>query len=205
MGGTCKIPLTKGAFALVDEEDFELVSQYKWHLNDMGYAVWRGIIDGKKKTIRMHRLIKNTPDELVTDHINHDRLDNRKSNLRICTQKENAKNRGSKGYCWTSEKQKYLVRHKNKFYCYTDTLEEAIKQSKLAKSGVPKVSRIHRRRNYLPTGVFYMQPMAQKGKPPYYIRPQINGKRYFKGYFRTVADAREAYELTMAATGGMTS
>jgi len=199
------IPLTKGAVAIVDEEDYEIVSQYKWHLSSTGYAVWRGNIDGNKKTVRMHRLITSAPDGLIVDHLNRNPLDNRKSNLRVCTQKENAKNRKSKGYCWVGEKQKYVVRYNKQFYCYANTEEEAIRQITLAKSGVPKQERIHRRRKYLPSGVYYMQPMAEKGQKPYYIRPQIDGKRHFMGYFSTVAEAKEAHELTIAAAGGMTS
>ena len=82
---------------LIDEEDYQLVSRFKWHKGDTGYAVWRGIKDGKKQTIRMHRLITNCPKGKIIDHINHDKLDNRKSNLRICTQSENMRNKREQG------------------------------------------------------------------------------------------------------------
>jgi hypothetical protein len=199
------IPLTKGAVAIVDEEDYDEVSKYKWYLSDTGYALRTVYANGTTKHLRMHRVLIDAPSGKVVDHLNRNPLDNRKSNLRICTPSDNAKNRITKGYTWSNDKKKYLVRHGNKFYCYADTIEEAIRQSKLAKSGVPKTNRIHRRRQYIPKGVYYMQPNAQKGLAPYYIRPQINGKRHFNGYFSTVAEAKEAYELTMAATGGMTS
>jgi len=92
VSGTREVPLSGGAFALIDDDDMALVSQYKWHVNDGGYAVWRGIREGRRVTVRMHRLINTTPDGFVTDHINRDRLDNRKSNLRTVTQAENMRN-----------------------------------------------------------------------------------------------------------------
>lgn len=91
-GIMAKIPLFGklglGKYALVDDEDVERVAGTKWHVSDSGYAVNRY----KGKTLRMHRLINETPDGLVTDHINHNRLDNRKKNLRAVTQKENVRN-----------------------------------------------------------------------------------------------------------------
>lgn len=48
-------------------------------------------------------------------------------------------------------------------------------------------------RKYLPRGVLFMQPQAQKGYKAYYIRPVVNGKRVFKGYFSSVQEAKEAY------------
>lgn len=86
-----------GGIVKVDDDDAELVSRYKWHVNDVGYAVWRGIENGVKKTVRMHRLIAKTPKGKITDHINHDTLDNRKSNLRVCTQSENLRNKTDQG------------------------------------------------------------------------------------------------------------
>ena len=89
-----EIPLTKGAMAIVDDADYDrLAAMGTWHLSDMGYAVRRGLINGKKRTIRMHRVVNVTPAGLFTDHINRNRLDNRKSNLRSCTQYENMQNR----------------------------------------------------------------------------------------------------------------
>lgn len=87
--GTKAVPLTKGKYAIVDKDDYERVMEYNWYCN-VGYA-WGTV---NKKTIGMHRFITGLPisDKRVVDHINHDRLDNRKSNLRICTQGENQAN-----------------------------------------------------------------------------------------------------------------
>lgn len=88
-----QIPLTKGLFALVDDIDFEWLNQWKWYFDPDGYAlrtIWK--IDHYER-IRMHRLIMNTPKGMETDHINLNRLDNRKCNLRICTRAQNAANR----------------------------------------------------------------------------------------------------------------
>lgn len=83
-----EIKLTKGKIAIVDDEDFEMISMFKWQVNGCGYAVSNK--NGVK--ISMHRLIAKTPEGMLTDHINGDRLDNRRCNLRICTNKENARN-----------------------------------------------------------------------------------------------------------------
>lgn len=93
-----KILLTQEKFALVDEEDFEYLNQWKWHFCKSGYAVRNCWPEGKSgvcKTIRMHRVIMNTPRHLQVDHINGNRLDNRKINLRNCTQAQNAMNKGA--------------------------------------------------------------------------------------------------------------
>lgn len=87
-----KIKLTQGKYALVDDDDFEELNKYKWCYIGCGYAV-RSV--GKRlhqKTVYMHRVIMNTPKGYETDHINHDRLDNRKCNLKVCTPCENQRN-----------------------------------------------------------------------------------------------------------------
>lgn len=97
----------------IDKEDYEKVKDYCWHSAN-GYAV--APIRGKKnKTIRMQRLIMNCGDKednLVVDHINHDTRDNRKVNLRIATDSENAwnsvKSHGS-GIKYNSSLQKWNV------------------------------------------------------------------------------------------------
>lgn len=87
-----EIPLTKGKVAIVDDEDYVRLAKYKWHLFSRGYAA-RGIWEnGKVKAIYMHREILNVESGFVTDHINGDRLDNRKENLRICSRAENNRN-----------------------------------------------------------------------------------------------------------------
>lgn len=84
-------------FAKVDDEDFERVSAIKWHLTN-GYAVHTQYVryDGKKeiqRPIYMHRFIMGTPDGMDTDHVNSNKLDNRKQNLRVCTRGQNICNR----------------------------------------------------------------------------------------------------------------
>lgn len=93
------IELTKGKKTLVDDEDYEFINQHKWHLSSHGYAVRTTktpSVAGKRhgKMIGMHRVILNTPSDMVVDHINGNKLDNRKSNLRNCTQAQNCQNQG---------------------------------------------------------------------------------------------------------------
>jgi hypothetical protein len=87
------VKLTKGEFAIVDNEDFDNINQYKWYFCK-GYAVRD--IGGRKnrKTIYMHRLINGTPEKMETDHINRNKLDNRKCNLRSVDKMLNSINRG---------------------------------------------------------------------------------------------------------------
>lgn len=80
------IPLSKGMLAKVDNEDFEELSKHNWNTTHYGYSFNR--ILGL-----MHRYIMKTPEGMDTDHINHDKLDNRKSNLRICNRTKNNANR----------------------------------------------------------------------------------------------------------------
>jgi len=85
-----KVKLTKGKCALVDDEDFEYLNQFKWHVNKSGerYYAARTL-----KKIKMHRIVMNTPIDMETDHINHNTLDNQKHNLRNVTKFENQRNR----------------------------------------------------------------------------------------------------------------
>lgn len=95
-----QISLTQGKFAQVDDEDYDYLNQWKWCANkkpnENYYAVRRAsILQGETKEIRMHRIIMKTPDGMECDHINHNGIDNQKSNLRNCTHGQNMKNRTS--------------------------------------------------------------------------------------------------------------
>jgi len=110
------IPLTQGKFAIVDDEDFINLAMNIWHY-DCGYAARTTHENGKKKTIRMHAVINKTPKGLHTDHINRNKLDNRKENLRTCSLSQNLRNRGKqsnntsgyKGVCWHKRANKWVV------------------------------------------------------------------------------------------------
>lgn len=105
-GASCmSIPVSNKWFAIVDEEDYPLVSLYNWS-NSNGYAVSR--IEGRKT--RMHRFILKVEDPTVeVDHINHNTIDNRRVNIRLCSGTENRRNMKKRnGY-------KGVSRHRKKF------------------------------------------------------------------------------------------
>lgn len=90
-----EIKLTQGQVALVDDEDYEWINQWKWHAQRSGdgfYACRTETKNGKHKLISMHRLIAETPHLLITDHINGNTLDNRRANLRPCDYRQNMYN-----------------------------------------------------------------------------------------------------------------
>jgi len=93
------IPLTRGKYAIVDEEDYERVMQHIWYVSgrlENSYAS-TNIND---KIISMHRFIMNVTDPKITvDHIFHNTLDNRKSQLRVCTQRQNTMNQRPQKGC----------------------------------------------------------------------------------------------------------
>ena len=88
-----KIPLSNGGFTLVDDEDFEWASQFKWRKHAEGYVCF-GIRKRpeKYKLVLLHRMVNKTPDGMVTDHINGNPLDNRRQNLRNATSSQNSQN-----------------------------------------------------------------------------------------------------------------
>lgn len=102
VGGFKEIPLTKGVVALVDAADFDWLSRWNWSVSSEGYARRGTRVAGKQVMFYMHRLMAGCPDGLKVDHINGDRLDNRRANLRIATSSDNAVNRvkpaGPSGY-----------------------------------------------------------------------------------------------------------
>lgn len=132
-----EIPLNHGFVALVDDDDFENVNQFKWFYCQ-GYAHrnhWIG--NGRSKTVLMHRFIMNV--DGAVDHRNRDPLDNRRENLRVATKAENMRNRGAtvsstsgfKGVTWDKYRQKYKaqikVDYRNIFLGRFNDMKEAAK------------------------------------------------------------------------------
>jgi hypothetical protein len=90
-----EIQLTRGLVTQVDDEDYDWLNQWKWNASSVKTGVYAVRQTGgrkNKKSIRMHRLIMNTSDNLDVDHIDHNGLNNQKSNLRNCTRSQNLKN-----------------------------------------------------------------------------------------------------------------
>jgi len=89
-GIICKIPLSSGKFALVDAWDYDKIKAYKWTQDDNDYVVaWNKTA---KRSTRLSRLVLDNPEGQDVDHENHDKLDNRKQNLRPCTRSQNCMN-----------------------------------------------------------------------------------------------------------------
>jgi len=132
------IPLTQGKFAIVDAEDYDWLNQYKWYASKCKNTFYACRAEGGK-TIRMHREIMQAPKGLVCNHINHNGLDNRKSNLRLCTNAQNCYNQRAsatgtskyKGVCWHKCRSKWSARIRcdGKFYNlgdFDDQMEAAM-------------------------------------------------------------------------------
>jgi hypothetical protein len=112
-----EIPLTRGAVALIDVSDLPLVEGSSWCLSHYGYATsTRG-----GRPVYMHKVILPVADGLEVDHVNRDRLDNRRSNLRPATrsqQRQNAHRGGSSqftGVTWHKRAEKWMA-HCNQQY-----------------------------------------------------------------------------------------
>lgn len=109
-------------YCIINKESYDLVKDYRWSIGSTGYAVSR--TEDKGKMYLMHRIIMNVPDDMVIDHVNHNKLDNRLSNLRICTQIQNTQNynkskkntSGYKGVSKSGNKWLAQIYHNGKHY-----------------------------------------------------------------------------------------
>lgn len=97
MIGVVAIPLANGkGVALIDADDYAIVSAHKWH-RARGYATAGGKRGEGPTTISMHRVIMNAPSGVEVDHVNGVRNDNRRCNLRLVSRRDNMKNKSSYG------------------------------------------------------------------------------------------------------------
>lgn len=110
-----RIPLTQGKFAIVDDEDYERLNQYKWYASwskhtKSYYALRSKRTNGKRRSVGMAGEILRLKygDKRQSDHIDHNTLDNRRSNLRIVSNQQNNFNRKNpRGYYWNKHTRKY--------------------------------------------------------------------------------------------------
>lgn len=114
-----ELKLTSGQIAFVDDEDFARLDQFCWRANAWGYPIRsQRISKDKGTTIRLAREIMNAPKGIEVDHINRDPLDNRRSNLRLVTKRQNVWNSGArvtnrlgiKGVGWRPDMKKFQVK-----------------------------------------------------------------------------------------------
>jgi hypothetical protein len=122
---------------MVDDDDYERVMAVgTWGANSKNKVMHKrsgrrhdGIRD-PAVSIYLHRFIMNTPDGMDTDHINGNRLDNRKENLRVCTRSQNNMNRESVGVHWHKQQNGYYARLKKDYVQHSTrvfpTYEEAL-------------------------------------------------------------------------------
>lgn len=87
-----EIPLTRGLVALIDTEDYHLVVGLKWHALANGYAA-HTTREGSPRSLRMHHLVLPRKPGFDVDHVNGNRADNRRVNLRYLSKSANAQNR----------------------------------------------------------------------------------------------------------------
>jgi hypothetical protein len=110
-----KIKLTRGRCALVDDQDFEYLNQWKWFYGNHGYAQRR--LGKRGRMLGMHRVIMGEPKGFLVDHIDGDGLNNCRSNLRVATHAQNLCNRGKnsnntsgfKGVNWHKNAKKWAA------------------------------------------------------------------------------------------------
>ena len=96
---------------LISISDYDLVSKYTWRVSPYNYVETTTYDKGNRKNLRLSRLLTDCPSNMVVDHINNNRLDNRRENLRVCTSQQN--NLNVKKYSTSKSKYKGVTFCKN--------------------------------------------------------------------------------------------
>lgn len=120
-----EIQLTRGKVALVDDEDFELVSKYKWkYLHNKGRNT--GYAQHSELGL-MHRFLLQPPRELLIDHVDKDGLNNSRGNLRLATRSQNAMNRGKQRDNTSGYKGAYWDKRRGTWFSVTKINQKTIR------------------------------------------------------------------------------
>lgn len=213
----------RGKVVLVDDDDFERLSKYSWYcsLRGEGYAARTDKSTGKQRTVLMHREITGAKKGQLVDHINRNKLDNRKCNLRICSHEENSRNISKrkvrttskyKGVYFCKQKGLYMARINNSgqgvYLGYYEKEEDAAyyynEHAKVVYGEFAALNKLPD--NYIPTVPFVPKVV----KPPYskyrgvtydkrrnrwMSRVRFNGGYKHIGSFKTERIAAEMYNV----------
>lgn len=211
---TIIIPLTQGQVALIDDDDAPLIMRYRWQYQARGYAVGR--VNGQQ--VYMHRFLLNAPPGLQVDHINGNRLDNSRANLRLVTPRQNRQNslprpHHLKGISW--EKQRWRVRIHVDGQClnlgsYSDPHHAALLYDAAARHFFGDYARTNFPPEAVPPFIHTMlhrllHPIRIEKRPSPYrgvswhrgrwrVRLKIQGREYHLGCFRDEIQAARAYD-----------
>ena len=210
-----QVPLSKGAYALVDDEDYALIMQYKWQLGGSGSGYAQSTIN--RRTVLMHRMITGASDEYVVDHINHNGLDNRRENLRVCTQSENQANRRKgegnstsiyKGVYYRKDVDRWMAYINNRkkmhylgYYeseidaaaAYNRAAREIYGEFALLNTIDMNVHPIRASRNRRKSSSQYRGVSWRHRDKKWYVRIRVEGKRYHIGTYPDEMQAALAY------------
>ena len=113
-----EIPLTQGKVALVDDETHEYLSQFHWSVDGSGYPQRAVKTEKGWRPLRMHRDLLGLGAGEAADHVNGDKLDNRRTNLRRCCQSENNRNVGIRATNRSGFKGVYFNKKRNGYQAY---------------------------------------------------------------------------------------
>ncbi len=169
---TRQIALNKGAFTIVDAADYDRLMKYRWRVSEKGYAMRTQTDKGKASGVTMHRMLLDPPKGFMPDHINGDRLDNRRCNLRVVNALQNAQNRTKnrrsiskyKGVSWKVENNKWQARIRIEYSQHHLGLYDTEEDAAFAYNNAAKLHHgEYSRLNVLPEGY---KPPKQDGKCP---------------------------------------
>lgn len=161
-----RIPLTQGKFAIVDDEDYEGLMQWKWYAQRNRPARLEN-----NKTVFMYRVINKTPDGMYTDHINGNPLDNQKINLRSVTYVQNSVNRKGrtntfskyKGVYWCKKRKKWVARLiSNKKTIFFSRFKSEILAAKAYNKAAIELHGEYARLNVIPSSTQSNRPSEQR-------------------------------------------
>ena len=113
--GARLIKLSFNRVAIVDAEDYDRLSKYRWCTVKGSRTCYAKTFHLSGAILSMHRMVANAPKGLFVDHINHNGLDNRRRNLRVCTYIENQRNKRPKPGCTSEYKGVHWCKGRNKF------------------------------------------------------------------------------------------